>query len=138
VNAQEKVQVYFIGIDTIDKEQREYLSRVIIKSEMPYYHPLEIEIFADSSISNFGVFEIQIYDTLERQFKAYKINTHIDKIQEPNYSTNRAKNQNFRVRLTSFGAFQFGLYRVRITIFFSKYNRDIPDKVSNWSYFYNK
>ena len=136
VNAQGKPGVYFIAKDSID--ENEYIvSRILINSASGFYYPTNVEIFIDSSLSNFGVFELEYFDSARILFNSYAIRWYIDKIyEEPDYSLKSSSQLHLKLTLANAKSLRPGLYRARAKIWLHRYNSKLKDVTSDWSYFY--
>jgi hypothetical protein len=133
--SQKQVDVFFIANDSL-RSQDYIISRLIIASKAEFNYPSNIEIFTDSANSNFGFIEVQYYHSDNNKFVNFPIRRHIDKVVEDKYSIKASFKLNTEIDFVSQAVFKVGLYRARVKIFFSKYNRKMSDVSSNWSFFY--
>lgn len=136
INAQKKVQIFFVANDSINLSEGSIVSHALVFSKYTIYRPSYIEFFLDSSISNFGYIQLQKFDTARQTFFAFRPKIFTDKvIENTDFALLKFTKLDLKFNLIFARVLSPGLYRARIKIFFSRYNRDIRDVTSDWSYF---
>lgn len=138
--AAQDVKVFFVANDSL-MEGGFLRARIIIKSVKPLYYPSDWRIANDSVVSNFGVFDTQLYDDSSEAFLNPEITIREHAI--PDFQKEQvlisASEINLVPSYISTYAFRKpGLYRVRVKVWLSRFNRGLQDLYSNWSYFYIK
>lgn len=131
-------KIYFIAKDSLNKEQNYIIGRVLIKATNNFFYPANPEILIDSSKSDFGFTQIEKYNLDKGVFESFLPRISYDKVNwtDEINSLKEASYLNLSFGLINMSAFTTGLYRAKVRIRFSKYNRSIKDVTSDWSYFY--
>ena len=136
LHAQSNIQVYFIANDSINISEGAMFSRAIVISKSQINRPSYVEVFLDSNISNFGYIQIEKFDTVRRIFSRIKSKIITDKvIENTDFTLLRANKFELKFKLIYTVLLNSGLYRARVKFFISRYNRNMSDIISNWSYF---
>lgn len=133
----QNAKVFFIASDSISFKEDYIYSRVLIIGQKKFRYPADLVLNRDSSKSNFGVIQLETFDSVKNAFVSFwpQVSQYFYP-RENSSSTNIGSNLNFSFSLVGRPVLKHGLYRARIKIPFSRYNMDWQDVTSNWSYFY--
>ena len=136
----QEVKTFFIAKDSLGKDDDFVISRLIILSKTEFTYPDNVYIFRDPDESDFGFAQVEKYNADNNKFVPFNSIEHIDKINwsDKNAVLKKGTSINLTFKLVNTYSCKEGLYRARVKILFSKYNRSQKDVTTEWSYFYIK